>query len=143
MEMIADDQDFTQEWLREGQVLGCVTTVKQALRGCKVVPLGAMHYVAVAQVALEVGAQQPHLLGVLEQQVTGGGGLERPAAHDQNGADLRLQRAQPLRYRGLRDVQPLGRPFEAAFFHDGGERFQRGRVEGVHGLAGVMPAAKV
>ncbi|MGH6638825.1 MAG: LysR family transcriptional regulator ArgP, partial [Polaromonas sp.] len=48
MEIIADDQDFTQEWLREGQVLGCVTTLKQALRGCKVVPLGAMNYVCVA-----------------------------------------------------------------------------------------------
>lgn len=49
LEIIADDQDFTHEWLREGQVLGCVTTVKQALRGCKVLPLGAMQYVAVAQ----------------------------------------------------------------------------------------------
>jgi LysR family transcriptional regulator (chromosome initiation inhibitor) len=49
IEIITDDQDFTQEWLREGQVLGCVTTLKQALRGCKVVPLGAMEYVAVAQ----------------------------------------------------------------------------------------------
>jgi LysR family transcriptional regulator (chromosome initiation inhibitor) len=48
-EIIADDQDFTQEWLREGSVLGCVTTLKQALRGCKVVPLGAMRYVAIAQ----------------------------------------------------------------------------------------------
>jgi LysR family transcriptional regulator (chromosome initiation inhibitor) len=49
LELITDDQDFTQEWLREGQVLGCVTTVKQALRGCKVLPLGAMRYIAVAQ----------------------------------------------------------------------------------------------
>lgn len=48
LELITDDQDFTLEWLREGQVLGCVTTVKQALRGCKVVGLGAMQYVAVA-----------------------------------------------------------------------------------------------
>ncbi|RYX92109.1 MAG: LysR family transcriptional regulator ArgP [Comamonadaceae bacterium] len=48
MEIITDDQDFTQEWLRSGQVLGCVTTLRQALRGCKVVPLGAMNYVAVA-----------------------------------------------------------------------------------------------
>jgi len=48
MEIITDDQDFTQEWLREGQVLGCVTTLRQALRGCKVVSLGAMEYVAVA-----------------------------------------------------------------------------------------------
>ncbi len=51
LEIIADDQDFTQEWLREGQVLGCVTTLRQALRGCKVVPLGAMDYVAVAEPA--------------------------------------------------------------------------------------------
>ena len=33
MEIITDDQDFTHEWLREGQVLGCITTLKQALRG--------------------------------------------------------------------------------------------------------------
>ena len=48
MEIITDDQDFTHEWLRSGQVLGCVTTLKQALRGCKVSPLGAMNYIAVA-----------------------------------------------------------------------------------------------
>ena len=48
MEIITDDQEFTHEWLREGQVLGCVTTLKQALRSCKMVPLGAMRYVAVA-----------------------------------------------------------------------------------------------
>ena len=49
MEIITDDQDFTHEWLREGQVLGCVTTLKQALRGCRVQALGAMDYIAVAQ----------------------------------------------------------------------------------------------
>jgi LysR family transcriptional regulator (chromosome initiation inhibitor) len=48
LEIITDDQDFTHEWLRSGQVLGCVTTLKQALRGCRLVPLGAMDYVAVA-----------------------------------------------------------------------------------------------
>jgi LysR family transcriptional regulator (chromosome initiation inhibitor) len=48
LEIITDDQDFTHEWLREGQVLGCVTTLKLALRGCKVLPLGDMQYVAVA-----------------------------------------------------------------------------------------------
>ena len=51
MEIITDDQDFTHGWLREGQVLGCVTTLKQALRGCKVVSLGAMSYVTVAEPA--------------------------------------------------------------------------------------------
>ncbi|MBT0570137.1 LysR family transcriptional regulator ArgP [Curvibacter sp. CHRR-16] len=48
LEIITDDQDFTHDWLREGQVLGCVTTNDRALRGCKVAPLGSMHYVAVA-----------------------------------------------------------------------------------------------
>lgn len=51
MEIITDDQDFTHEWLRSGQVLGCVTTLKQPLRGCKIVPLGAMNYVAIASPA--------------------------------------------------------------------------------------------
>jgi LysR family transcriptional regulator (chromosome initiation inhibitor) len=48
LELIVDDQDFTHEWLRQGQVLGCVSTVKRALRGCRVTSLGTMHYVAVA-----------------------------------------------------------------------------------------------
>ncbi len=64
LEIIADDQDFTQEWLRSGQVLGCVTTLKQALRGCRVVPLGAMNYIAVASTAhleqLLPGGLTPH-----------------------------------------------------------------------------------
>lgn len=51
LEIIADDQDFTQDWLREGRVLACVTTLQQALRGCTVVPLGAMNYVAAASPA--------------------------------------------------------------------------------------------
>jgi LysR family transcriptional regulator, chromosome initiation inhibitor len=64
LEIIADDQNFTQEWLREGQVLGCVTTLKQALRGCKMVALGAMDYVAVAtpafaQARLAAGGKSP------------------------------------------------------------------------------------
>ena len=51
LEIITDDQDFTHEWLRSGQVLGCVTTMKQPLRGCKLVPLGAMDYIAVSSPA--------------------------------------------------------------------------------------------
>jgi len=49
LELVVDDQDFTHDWLREGRVLGCVTTVSQALRGCRVTPLGVMPYVAVAR----------------------------------------------------------------------------------------------
>lgn len=48
LEIIHDDQDFTHEWLREGQVLGCVTSIGQALRGCRMEALGTMAYVAVA-----------------------------------------------------------------------------------------------
>ncbi len=48
IEIITDDQEFTHEWLREGQVLGCVTSLGQALRGCKMEALGTMDYVAVA-----------------------------------------------------------------------------------------------
>lgn len=51
LEVITDDQDFTQEWLRSGEVLGCVTTLGQPLQGCKVQPLGAMRYMAVASPA--------------------------------------------------------------------------------------------
>lgn len=48
LEIIADDQDFTQDWLREGQVFGCVTSLSMPLRGCRHVALGTMPYVAVA-----------------------------------------------------------------------------------------------
>lgn len=49
LEVITDDHTLTHQWLREGLVQGCVTTQAQALKGCKVVALGQMDYVAVAQ----------------------------------------------------------------------------------------------
>lgn len=48
LELIVDDQDFTHDWLRQGEVLGCVSTVAQALRGCACQALGLMRYIAVA-----------------------------------------------------------------------------------------------
>lgn len=51
LELVVDDQDFTHDWLRQGAVLGCVSTVREALRGCRVVPLGTMRYTAVASPA--------------------------------------------------------------------------------------------
>jgi len=48
LELIVDDQDFTHDRLREGEVLGCVSTVSMALRGCSCLPLGRMRYIAVA-----------------------------------------------------------------------------------------------
>jgi LysR family transcriptional regulator (chromosome initiation inhibitor) len=51
LEVITDDPEFTHEWLREGQVMGCVTSLNQALRGCRMQALGAMRYVVVADPA--------------------------------------------------------------------------------------------
>lgn len=51
LDLIVDDQDFTHDWLREGEVLGCVSTVAEALRGCVARPLGCMRYIAVASPA--------------------------------------------------------------------------------------------
>lgn len=43
-----DDQDHTLELLRNGTVLGAVTSESRALQGCNVHPLGAMRYYAIA-----------------------------------------------------------------------------------------------
>jgi LysR family transcriptional regulator (chromosome initiation inhibitor) len=51
LELIVDDQDFTHDRLREGEVLGCVSTVSMALRGCTCLPLGRMRYIAAASPA--------------------------------------------------------------------------------------------
>ncbi|WP_312736264.1 LysR family transcriptional regulator ArgP [Stenotrophomonas sp.] len=46
-----DDQDHTLELLRDGSVLGAVTAEGRALKGCNVLPLGAMRYHAIASPA--------------------------------------------------------------------------------------------
>jgi len=51
VELVVDDQDFTLEWLRQGEVLGCVSTLAQPMRGGLCEPLGLMRYVAVASPA--------------------------------------------------------------------------------------------
>ncbi len=66
LELVVDDQDFTHDWLRQGEVLGCVSSVAAALRGCRVVPLGVMRYTAVAS----PGFVTQHLQGSI-------GGLNR------------------------------------------------------------------
>ncbi|MCC4597945.1 LysR family transcriptional regulator ArgP [Xanthomonas campestris pv. phormiicola] len=43
-----DDQDHTLELLRNGTVLGAVTSASKPLQGCNVHPLGAMRYYAIA-----------------------------------------------------------------------------------------------
>ncbi|WP_448465250.1 LysR family transcriptional regulator ArgP [Mycolicibacterium sp. XJ870] len=43
-----EDQDFSARLLREGVVMGAVTTERAPVPGCRVYPLGAMRYVPVA-----------------------------------------------------------------------------------------------
>ena len=64
LELIVDDQDFTHDRLREGEVLGCVSTVALALRGCLCQPLGRMRYVAAASPAFVARAMPDGLTAV-------------------------------------------------------------------------------
>jgi LysR family transcriptional regulator (chromosome initiation inhibitor) len=43
-----EDQDHSARLLREGVVMGAVTTERAPVTGCRVLPLGVMRYVAVA-----------------------------------------------------------------------------------------------
>jgi len=48
LDVVIDDQDHTHEALRTGEVMGCVTTLAQAMPGCLAEPLGVMRYLALA-----------------------------------------------------------------------------------------------
>ena len=47
-----DDQQYTLDLLRQGAVLGAITSQAKALQGCNVRPLGTMRYRAIASPAL-------------------------------------------------------------------------------------------
>ena len=48
LEIVPDDQEFTEERLRSGDALAIVTSNNKPIPGCMTVPLGAMEYMAVA-----------------------------------------------------------------------------------------------
>jgi LysR family transcriptional regulator (chromosome initiation inhibitor) len=48
LEILIDDQDHTHDALKRGDVMGCVTTRVDAMRGCVAEPLGVMRYRCVA-----------------------------------------------------------------------------------------------
>ena len=48
IDIVIDDQDHTHDALKNGDVVGCVTTLAQAMRGCVAEPLGIMRYRCVA-----------------------------------------------------------------------------------------------
>ena len=48
LDVVLDDQDHTHDALKSGDVLGCVTTLAEPMRGCVAEPLGFMRYRCVA-----------------------------------------------------------------------------------------------
>jgi LysR family transcriptional regulator, chromosome initiation inhibitor len=44
IQTIVDDQDHTHEWLSNGEVIGCVSTLSKPLNGCVAEPLAKMRY---------------------------------------------------------------------------------------------------
>ncbi|PLY05839.1 MAG: transcriptional regulator ArgP [Desulfuromonas sp.] len=44
VDLRVDDQEQTHRYLREGEVVGCVSTEARAMQGCRVEPLGGMGY---------------------------------------------------------------------------------------------------
>jgi|SRR5688572_7999979 LysR family transcriptional regulator (chromosome initiation inhibitor) len=48
LDIAVDDQEYTIEWLRSGEVLAAVTSHSRPVQGCNSVPLGRLRYVAVA-----------------------------------------------------------------------------------------------
>ena len=68
LEILIDDQDHTHDALKSGDVIGCVTTLAEPMRGCVAEPLGVMRYRCVAAPAVAqrcrtpAGAVSPHKL---------------------------------------------------------------------------------
>jgi LysR family transcriptional regulator, chromosome initiation inhibitor len=68
LEILIDDQDHTHDALKSGDVIGCVTTLAEPMRGCVAEPLGVMRYRCVAAPAVvqrcrtPAGAVSPHKL---------------------------------------------------------------------------------
>ncbi len=48
LDIVIDDQDHTHGALKSGDVMGCVTTLAEPMRGCVAEPLGVMRYRCVA-----------------------------------------------------------------------------------------------
>jgi LysR family transcriptional regulator (chromosome initiation inhibitor) len=50
-DLVIDDQDVSQEWLRRGEVVAAITAHPGPLQGCDTLPLGALRYRATASPA--------------------------------------------------------------------------------------------
>ena len=47
-DLVIDDQDYSQDWLRRGEVAAAITSHPGPLQGCDTIPLGALRYHATA-----------------------------------------------------------------------------------------------
>jgi LysR family transcriptional regulator, chromosome initiation inhibitor len=47
-DLVIDDQDVSQDWLRRGEVMAAITSHPGPLQGCDTIPLGALRYRATA-----------------------------------------------------------------------------------------------
>jgi LysR family transcriptional regulator (chromosome initiation inhibitor) len=50
-DLVIDDQDVSQDWLRRGEVIAAITSHPGPLQGCDTIPLGALRYRATASPA--------------------------------------------------------------------------------------------
>ncbi|MBV0932817.1 LysR family transcriptional regulator ArgP [Marinobacterium weihaiense] len=51
LDLKVDDQDVTHQLLRDGEVIGCITSSPRAMPGCQCVPLGVVPYRCLASTA--------------------------------------------------------------------------------------------
>ena len=63
LDIVIDDQDHTHDALKNGDVVGCVTTLAQAMRGCVAEPLGIMRYRCMASRELKAQWAAPDTAG--------------------------------------------------------------------------------
>jgi LysR family transcriptional regulator (chromosome initiation inhibitor) len=59
LEILIDDQDHTHDALKSGDVIGCVSTLAEPMRGCVAEPLGTLRYCCVATPAVAKRCQTP------------------------------------------------------------------------------------
>lgn len=59
LDILIDDQDHTHDALKSGDVMGCVTTLAEPMRGCLSEPLGVMRYHCVASASLAQKCRTP------------------------------------------------------------------------------------
>lgn len=68
LDILIEDQDHTHDALKSGEVMGCVTTLAEPMRGCVAEPLGVMRYLClaapevVARCGTPGGSVSPHRL---------------------------------------------------------------------------------